>query len=276
MWLRPSLALLLILSAAGCQPEATQSDETAANTVASVAAPIRRLAEAISGLAFQSEDTRRLQADEFANPGLLWLDRGRAAWNDAPNDGAPSCRSCHGEPAAAMAGVATRYPQYNGERGALIDLNQQINHCRTQRQNLEPAAYESDEQLSLAILIGHQSLGSPFNVSIDGAARPFFDAGEAYYYQRRGQMNLACHHCHELNAGRLLRGDRLSQGHGNGYPAYRLEWQSVGSLHRRLRFCNQGVRAVQHPYGAPEYVNLALFLAWRSAQLPIETPAVRR
>jgi len=276
LWLRLNLALLLILSAAGCQQEASQSETMAPGAAVNAATPVRRLAEPVSGLAFQSEDTRRLQADEFANPGLLWLDRGRDLWNHAPDNGAPSCQSCHGEPESAMAGVATHYPQYNDERRALIDLNQQINHCRTQRQNLEPAAYESDEQLSLAILIGHQSLGLPFNVSIDGSARPFFDAGEAYYYQRRGQMNLACHHCHELNAGRMLRGDRLSQGHGNGYPAYRLEWQSVGSLHRRLRFCNQGVRATQHPYGAPEYVNLALFLAWRSAQLPIETPSVRR
>jgi len=274
--LRPSLVWLLLVCAVGCQRDVTPPDTTLATAPASVEAPIRRLAKPVSGLAFQSEDTRRLQADDFANPGLLWLDRGRALWNTAPNDNAPSCQSCHGDPESAMAEVATRYPQYDKERDKLIDLHQQIDRCRSQRQNLEPAVYESDELLALAILIGHQSLGLPFNVSVDGAARRFFDAGEAYYYQRRGQMNLACHHCHELNAGRMLRGDRLSQGHGNGYPAYRLEWQSVGSLHRRLRFCNQGVRAVQHPYGAPEYVNLALFLAWRSSQLPIETPAVRR
>ncbi len=274
--MRPSLTLLLVLWATGCQPEATQPGAPEHSAQSGVTSPIRHIEQPVSGLAFQSEDTRRLQADEFANPGLLWLDRGRTAWVDAPNESAPSCQSCHGDPETAMAGVATRYPQYSEEKGALIDLNQQINTCRTQRQNLEPAAYESDEQLSLEILIGHQSLGLPFNVDIDGAARPFFDAGEAYYYQRRGQMNLACHHCHELNAGRMLRGDRLSQGHGNGYPAYRLEWQSVGSLHRRLRFCNQGVRAEQHPHGAAEYVNLALFLAWRAADLPIETPAVRR
>ena len=175
-----------------------------------------------------------------------------------------------------MVGVATRYPKYDAAQGRLIDLHQQIDRCRTEQQHLEPADYESEELLSLATLVGYQSRGLPFDVAIDGAAAPFFAAGEAYYYQRRGQMNLACHHCHEWNAGQMLRGDRLSQGHGNGYPAYRLEWQEVGSLHRRLRFCNQGVRAVQHPFGAPEYVNLALYLAWRSGQLPIETPAVRR
>jgi sulfur-oxidizing protein SoxA len=276
LWLRLSLTLLLIIFTAGCQPDGLQSDSTADSTDVTDTARIRRLDQPVSGLAFQSEDTQRLQADEFANPGLLWLDRGLNYWSESPATGGQSCASCHGAPESAMAGVATRYPQYRKERGALIDLQQQINLCRTQRQNLAPAAYESDELLSLAVLIGHQSRGQPFNVTIDGPAREFFAAGEAYFYQRRGQMNLACHHCHEFNAGRMLRGDRLSQGHGNGYPAYRLEWQGVGSLHRRLRFCNQGVRAQQHPYGAAEYVNLALFLAWRSGQLPIETPAVRR
>ena len=29
----------------------------------------------------------------------------------------------------------------------------------------------------------------------------------------------------------MLRGDRISQGHPNAWPAYRLEWQTFGSLH---------------------------------------------
>jgi sulfur-oxidizing protein SoxA len=91
-----------------------------------------------------------------------------------------------------------------------------------------------------------------------------------------GQLNLACAHCHEKNWGRTLLAERLSQGHPNGYPIYRLEWQAVGSLERRLRSCLAGVRAEVLPYGAPEYADLALFLAWRAQGLPIETPGVRR
>jgi sulfur-oxidizing protein SoxA len=43
-----------------------------------------------------------------------------------------------------------------------------------------------------------------------------------------------------------------------------------------LRNCNIGVRAEPYAYGAQEYVNLELFLAWRASGLPIETPGVRR
>ncbi len=68
----------------------------------------------------------------------------------------------------------------------------------------------------------------------------------------------------------------MSQGHGTGYPAYRLEWQSFGSLERRLRACYSGIRAEMPDYGSDELAELQFYLAWRGAGLPIESPGVRR
>jgi sulfur-oxidizing protein SoxA len=116
----------------------------------------------------------------------------------------------------------------------------------------------------------------PLAVSIDGEARASFENGERSFFTRQGQSNLACAHCHDANWGATLGGERLSQGHPNGYPAYRLEWQAVGSLQRRLRACAFGVRAEMPEHGAQELVDLALYLAWRAQGLRIETPAVRR
>ena len=75
--------------------------------------------------------------------------------------------------------------------------------------------------------------------------------------------------------GGQLRANVLSQGQSNGFPTYRLKWQKVGSIHRRFRGCNKMVRAKPYAYGADEYVNLELYLAWRGRGLPVETPAVR-
>jgi len=50
----------------------------------------------------------------------------------------------------------------------------------------------------------------------------------------------------------------------------------VGSLQRRMRACLSGIRAEMLPYGAQEYLDLELYLAWRAQGLPIETPGVRR
>ena len=111
---------------------------------------------------------------------------------------------------------------------------------------------------------------------IDGPARRNFDLGEAFFVRRRGQLNLACTHCHDANWGRTLFAERISQGHPNAWPAYRLDWQTLGSLERRLRACLSGVRAEILPYGSPEYTDLALYLSWRARGLPIESPGVRR
>lgn len=227
-----------------------------------------------SGSAFQSVDTQAMQQDPFANPGMLWVDRGRALWHQQ-NEAGDSCQTCHGPP-ASMRGVATTYPQYDPAHKRLINLHQRIEHCRTKRLGLAPLPYEHDERLSLAALVTRASEGLAFDVQIDGAAAPFFARGRDYFTTRRGQLNLACVQCHESYVGFNLRGDRLSQGQITGYPAYRLTWQSLGSLHRRLRFCNQGVRATVHPAGSDVYVNLELYLAWRAANLPLESPSVRR
>ena len=89
-------------------------------------------------------------------------------------------------------------------------------------------------------------------------------------------MNLACTHCHDQNHGKRLYSERLSQGHPSAFPAYRLEWQSVGTLDRRVRACLFGIRAQMPPPGSPELADVELYLAWRAQGLPMEAPGVRR
>jgi sulfur-oxidizing protein SoxA len=49
----------------------------------------------------------------------------------------------------------------------------------------------------------------------------------------------------------------------------------VGSLQRRLRNCITGMRVDNYPLGAPELVDLELYLTWRARDMKLETPAVR-
>lgn len=230
----------------------------------------------MSGSHFQPEAIQALQKDAFANPGLLWLDEGRELWQAPVVPRGQSCAACHGDDGQGIRGAAAGYPKFAAELDRLISLEQRINACRTRHQQAEPLAYESQTLLALTTFVASLAAGTPVAVAIDGPARPHFDAGRDYYLQRRGQLNLACHHCHDRNWGKWLRGDRISQGHGTGYPTYRLEWQTLGSLHRRFRACNLAIRAEPLAAGDPRYVELELYLAWRAAGLPLEAPAVRR
>jgi sulfur-oxidizing protein SoxA len=175
-----------------------------------------------------------------------------------------------------MKGVATRYPKIDPGAARLVNLEGRVNLCRTRNQDAEPLRVESEELLALTAYVAYQSRGMPVNVAMDWQNRKNFERGREFYYRRLGQMNLSCAHCHERNWGRKLLAETISQGHGNDYPAYRLEWQTMGSLHRRFRSCLYGIRAEMLPAGSPEYLDLELFLAWRAKGLLIETPGVRR
>jgi L-cysteine S-thiosulfotransferase len=230
-----------------------------------------------SATEFLSPDLRAQQADDGANPGMLWVSQGAQLWSTQPAaDGAKSCAGCHGDSAASMKGTATRYPQVDAASGQLLNLEGRINQCRTTRQNQSALTYESDELLGLTAFVAHQSRGMPLAVKTDGAAAPFFEAGKAFYVERQGQLNVSCAQCHDDRVGNRLRGDTISSGLTGAYPAYRLDWQKAGSLHRRLRACSLGVRAVQLPAGSAEYLALELYLNWRGAGTPIETPGIRK
>ena len=229
-----------------------------------------------SGAAYASAEIRALQADDTANPGMLWVASGEMLWNELPGREAKSCAQCHGAAAISMKGVATRYPQIDAQTKSLINLEGRINSCRTRQQNAPTLAYESAELLALTAYVAHQSRGSPRQITVNEGNREYFERGAALYHQRMGQMNLACTHCHEQNAGKTLLAEKISEGHSNGYPIYRLEWQGIGSLHRRFRSCQAGVRAEPYAAGSDQYLALELYLAWRANGLAIETPAVRR
>jgi sulfur-oxidizing protein SoxA len=154
-------------------------------------------------------------------------------------------------------------------------LGQRINQCRQQHQQAEPWRAESDELLSLQVYVAHQSRGLPITPPADERLLPFRQRGQSLFEQRLGQLNLSCAQCHDTNAGQRLGGSVIPQAHPTGYPQYRLEWQTLGSLQRRIRNCMTGVRAQPFAYDAQEMLELELYLASRAAGMLVETPAVR-
>ena len=233
------------------------------------------LSDRKSGYEFMARETRAMQDDDTANPGMLWVLDGETLWNRKEGAAAKSCADCHRDARASMKGVAARYPAFSAARGRPVDLEQRINICRTERQQSTPLPFESKELLALAAYVGRQSRGMPIEIADDERTKPFLQAGRELFTQRQGQLNLSCAQCHDDNWGQKLAGAVIPQGHPSGYPLYRLEWQALGSLQRRLRNCLFGMRAVSYPSGAPEYVDLELYLMWRARGMPIETPAVR-
>ena len=226
-----------------------------------------------SSYELMSAENKAMQDDASLNPAMFWVSDGDALWNKPSDKNGKSCASCHADAKKSMRGVATTFPKMI--RGKLQTLESQINQCRIQAQATTPLAYESKDLLVLTAFVSYQSKGLPIAVRETSENKVAMEKGRQIFYERIGQLNLSCAQCHEERAGLKLGGAVIPQGHPNAYPIYRIEWQTLGSLQRRLRNCMSGVRAQQFDYGSPEMAQLELFLARRARGLPLESPGVR-
>src|SRR5262249_940502 len=102
-----------------------------------------------SGYDFMPRQTRTMQHDDTANPGMFSVLDGESLWNRKGGTAEKSCADWHGEATASMKGVAARYPAFSPARGRPVDLEQRINICRTEQQKAAPLAAESKELLAL-------------------------------------------------------------------------------------------------------------------------------
>lgn len=75
------------------------------------------LAERRSGYDLLSRETRAMQDDDTANPGILWVLDGEALWRAKAGTADKTCADCHGDAHKTMKGVAARYPAFNPARG---------------------------------------------------------------------------------------------------------------------------------------------------------------
>lgn len=281
-WLRRvGQCLCLTIIGALAVPVVTVAPPPAGADEADLAEPVappgeeHPLKELYSGYRYQSAHVNKMQDDDIKNPGMLWYEHGRELWSVADGESGKSCADCHNRAEKAMRGVGARYPQFSAAETRPINLGERINLCRRQNMKAQPWPSGSEALVAMTTYVRAQSRGMPVRVKIGGQAAPFFEDGKAYYYSKRGALDMSCAGCHEKNAGEKLGAMTISQGQSNGFPAYRIGAERVETLHEQFRRCNRRVQAEPLPLGSDAYVNLELYLAWRGSGLPVETPAVR-
>ncbi len=225
-----------------------------------------------SGWHFRSSETQALQADDFDNPGMVFVDQAIDLWDKVEGAEGKACSSCHAD-VEEFAGLRTQLPRV--EDGQLVSMENLINECRTERMGAEPWKWSKGNMTAMTALIGLQSRGMPMNVATDGDAAAFWEKGKELYYTRVGQLDMACSNCHEDNYGVMIRADHLSQGQINGFPTYRLKNAKLNSIHGRFKGCMKNIRAEPFKEGGDEFKALELYLASRGQGLSVETPSVR-
>ncbi len=242
----------------------------------SLVLPLLVSAQALrSGNQFLTPQLQAMQQDADANPVTLWIEKGQALWRTG-------CQSCHNAP-ESLRSAAAQHPRLVTRNGNtnLVNLEDQINMCR-QRAGQSPKGVEDDDTLSLSALLHSVGKGQAMHVQApaDAAGQQRWQAelaqGVQLYATRMGRLNLACVHCHDGKVGAALRAEVVSPGHPSGFPIYRLNWQNLGSIDRRLRACYSGVQAALPPPGSPALRQLELYLKVRAEGMPLDGPSIRR
>ena len=238
--------------------------------------PLLSTAQALlSGNQFLTPQLQAMQQDADVNPITLWVEKGQALW-------AKQCQSCHQAPESLRTSAAEHprlVTRHNSTR--LVNLEDQINVCR-QRAGQSPKGLEDDDTLSLSALLHSVAKGQAIQVKApaEAASQPRWQAelaqGAQLYATRIGRLNLACVHCHDGKVGANLRAEVVSPGHPSGFPIYRLNWQNMGSIDRRLRACYSGVQATLPAPGSPSLRQLELYLKVRASGMPLDGPSIRR
>ena len=230
----------------------------------------------LSGNAFLPPSMLSLQNDSTNSPVAVWLDKGAALWNDASTG--PSCQSCHGA-LTAMQKSAVNFPRLSSNNQSVINLEDQIITCR-KRSGHSLDKLEDDDVLALSATLHNAAKGQLINLQPPENQQVQWQThvvqGAKLYATRLGRLNLACVHCHDQNIGRQIRADVVSPGNPTGFPIYRMSWQRLGGLDRRLRACYSGVQAMLPPAGDPVLRDLELYLKVRANGLPLDGPSIRR
>lgn len=180
--------------------------------------------------------------------------------------------------------IAQKYPYWDEATQKVRTVEMDLNSCL--KKNGEPEFTDLDKdqdaRVRFAQLIAHfysMSKGQRLKVEISspGAVKAY-EEGKKYWWQRRGQLNFACANCHMDLAGKNMGGNQplsAALGHTTAWPAQRLEWGRLETIHFRYMTCNSQIRAKPQKHGSEIYNNLQFYETYMSSGLPLTAPAMR-
>jgi sulfur-oxidizing protein SoxA len=176
-------------------------------------------------------------------------------------------------------GIRQNYRYFDTDRGEVVTLELAINDCR-KANGEKPLKWKRGPIANISAYMAYTSRGNVFDIEIpdDPRALAAYERGKKHFYQKRGQLNMACADCHKFYSGNMVRADLLSPalGHLTHFPVYRSKWGGLGTTHRRYGGCNKQVRAKPFKAQSAEYRALEYFHTYMSNGLAVNGPGARK
>ncbi len=204
-------------------------------------------------------------------PYLDNIDHGEELYNSNK-----ALKECFPDPAKARA----KYPMFDQKKKEVVTLTVAINDC-LKSHGQKPWNMKKGDLADVEAYFAAQAKENGLKVNVQIPSKEAEDAymrGRKYYYSQRGYLKLSCANCHVQGVGKRTRRDYLSPAVGQvaHFPVYRLAWQELGTLERRISGClvNMGQKPVAPD--SKQMRELIYFLSYMSNGLPYQGPDVRK
>jgi sulfur-oxidizing protein SoxA len=162
----------------------------------------------------------------------------------------------------------------------VVTLSSAINECLTANGE-KPWGMKKGDMAKLEAYIANatKEAEKKVNIKIESqAAQDAYERGKEFYYTQRGYLKLSCANCHVQGAAQRVRNESLSQllGHTTHFPVYRLKWQDLGTLERRMEGCVKDQGQNPPSPNSKEMKELLYFMAYMSNGMQVDGPDIRK
>lgn len=175
-------------------------------------------------------------------------------------------------------GVRQNYPYFDDERREVVTLELAINECR-EKNGEAPLKWEVGDIADLSAYMAWTSRDNIFDIKVQSqAALDAYQQGKEFYYTKRGYLNNSCATCHVQGAGNRVRTEVLhpALGEVTHWPNFRLKWDHLATLHKRISRCHRDQGAKRFQAQDPRYRNVEYYMTYMSNGLPVNGPGVRK
>jgi len=183
-------------------------------------------------------------------------------------------KKCFPDPA-----IAGEYPKFIKDKG-VVTLTGAINNClKSNGEKTWNSKKGKMAKLEAYFAAASKEKGKKIHIVIDSKeAQEAYNRGKKEYYSQRGYLKLSCASCHVQGAGQRVRNEYMSPlfGQVTHFPVYRLKWEGLGTLERRLEGCNKDQGENPHKPESKWMNELAYFMAYMSNGMPVDGPDVRK
>ncbi len=229
---------------------------------------------AIGTYAFSKDAKEQYEAIKEMPPYESGIEKGEALYNKKFANG-KSLATCF--PDVTVGG---KYPYFDETKKEAISLTYAVNECLRANGEKEWDTKKGDmANFQAYIQFSTQEAGKKVDFQINSKeAAAAYMRGKEYYYTQRGYLKLSCAECHVQGAGLRVRNEKLSPlvGQMTHFPVYRLKWDNLGTLERRMSGCIVDQGQVPPKDESKQMRELLFFMANMSHGMAIDGPDVRK